>query len=167
MDQVFKDKQAVLETFKEAHCTREAQKTQTQKPQTRWDSRAPFKDELQLYVYQFFHSGRVCGVYICNGDADTKAAALCVLMQETSFKVNLALAHILTDANVFETDAKIYPKPNNFYESMMLLPNLLCLRNLLKEEKITDAIDLTKPADKAKVMQQLCVCGNCGGSESV
>ena len=172
MDQVFKDKHAVLETFKAAHCTKEAQKTQAQQTQTRWDSRAPFKDELQLYVYQFLHSGRVCGVYICKDNADTKAAALCVLMQETSFKVNVALATILTAPDVFKTDtAIIYPAKHSWYESMMLLPNLLCLKNLLEDEKITDAIDVTTPAGKAKVilgsvrvcMTKLVPGNSCGG----
>lgn len=91
-----------------------------------------------MYVYQFFNSGRVCGVPICDDESIPEAESLCTVMKATAHGVNKALAELLTNQEeVFEKSAILSGETELFekervYGSLTLHPMLLCLKDLVK-----------------------------------
>jgi hypothetical protein len=127
----------ILDAFKKEKCGTEVQ------GKTIEGSRAPFKDEDQLYVYQFLHSGKICGIEIC----DAEFASLCTLMKKISHAVNTVLAKHLTDENkIFKQSpmaVKGFLKQSNVYGTMTLLPLLKCAQIAHKEnnkEKLANTL---------------------------
>jgi hypothetical protein len=100
-----------------------------------------------LYVYQFLHSGKICGIEICDSGAEPESASLCTLMKKISHAVNTVLAEYLTD------DEKIFKQSpmavegfldqSNVYGTMTLLPLLKCAQSAHKEnnkEKLANTL---------------------------
>jgi hypothetical protein len=120
---------ATLNAFKNEKCGTEVQ------GKTIEGSRAPFKDEDQLYVYQFLHSGKICGIEICDSGAEPESASLCTLMKKISHAVNNALGEYLTNqSTIFNQSPMAVPdllEPSNVYGTMTLLPLLKCAQRLV------------------------------------
>jgi ArsR family metal-binding transcriptional regulator len=128
----------ILDAFKDQKCGTKVQ------GKTIEGSRAPFKDEDQLYVYQFLHSGKICGIEICDA---AEFASLCTLMKKISHAVNTVLAKHLTDENkIFKQSpmaVKGFLKQSNVYGTMTLLPLLKCAQIAHKEnnkEKLANTL---------------------------
>jgi len=132
----------ILDAFKDKKCGTEVQ------GKTIEGSRAPFKDEDQLYVYQFLHSGKICGIEICDSGAEPESASLCTLMKKISHAVNNALGEYLTAKHIFDQAPMMiddFLEPANVYGTMTLLPLLKCAKRLVGQDTEEKKEKLVRP----------------------
>jgi hypothetical protein len=147
-----------LDDFKKAKCGKATQ------GDTMEGSRAPFKDEDQMYVYQFLHSGKICGIEICADPADQ---SLCSHMQTISHEVNKVLAGYLTTDTIFSaamTSGVL--EQNNIYGTMTLHPLLHCAKRIFgqltaheeNEEKLANTLMSAMSASPMIDFDTSCKC---------